>query len=553
VPDFGLPPLVSVPVTAEFHPAAPLAQLVGDQVVLSLPVPVPAFLQPAGTAALPMSGVGSLAITDLEVDSNQLAQWGDGSPLSVSPPAQPDGSGSTPTRGGMHLVLSPLSFDLQGARAESSGVEVTASFERAPGNAISGGQLGTEVLSGILRALDVVALAFDTVTSDISTAIGDIHLPPLVSQFLDSLAPPTPGTVHIASYRFSPVQLDYPGVRFTMSSFQVDVYADTGPDKPLGNLLTVIAASRQGGLADLKRFRRHTPSKTPASPKPASAMPSGTAGTGMPTSGQNGSSGSGSQAKPNNTIIPQAPVQVIRPPSSVLIAPPPDGGGGKKADNPAPPKKPSPDVPENDSFLSDDDNPLPAVLPDIGLPDESDRPTRKPDADSGLGSGDTEPEGEGEQRPTEPRRQQPPLTAAAVGGRPDSLPPSQDVAANRADRVHGLRRTSRTVVVGVGVPALEGLDRWCEGSVVARSRDRRPVVERGLYCHSATTASFHGLTCGTVARRIIWLAPPPLLGAIASALLTRIYVRQEKTAACHLRWGYRLPNFSTVKVFAFLS
>src|SRR5262245_34208973 len=74
LPDFRLPPLQSVPVAAEVHPPAELAQVLGERLAVSLLAPLPDFLRPAGTAAVATPATGSMTVTNFQVDNGGLTQ-----------------------------------------------------------------------------------------------------------------------------------------------------------------------------------------------------------------------------------------------------------------------------------------------------------------------------------------------------------------------------------------------------------------------------------------------------------------------------------------------
>jgi hypothetical protein len=537
VPDL---PLVSVPVTVELQPPSPFAQVLGDQLAMSLLAPVPQFLTPAGTAKSATPQTGSLTVTNFGVDNDQLTQLAgtlplpDGTPLSFDAPVQTDGVQSTGTRDVMHLALSPLSLDVLGARLEASGAEVTATFEHAAGSVFSGVE---SALSAIVRTAGQVALAFGSAVRAVGAVAPALYLPSWLSQSLEALTPPTASTILLSHFQLGPLNLSYPGLSLSVSSFVVDAFADTGPGKPLGNLFATVGSrggnlGGMGALMDDILSRRPSPTTpsavTPAAAQPTEDMPThpGTkspAGTSS-SGGAGGSQDSHPKSPFSDRILYPQPSRPV-PPAGVLVAsfPPDLGGGARPHDAPPPPKRAADDA-ENDDPLSDDDNPLPSVLPDIGLPDEGDQPG----AQNGIAfkgpGGNGELSSEPEQQAHSSSQEILSMTVIPAGGLFARLLSILDDTTDGDTELCWLRPTCPTVVTGLAIPPQQGRHPWYRDPTVGDNCDNGSGATGERVCHKTTPISVdegnHRYYWGSIP----WAVSSPILGVFASSVVPALYV-----------------------------
>jgi hypothetical protein len=554
--DFGLPPLTSVPVTAELHPPSPLSQALGDQLSLSLPLPVPPFLTPAGTATLATQQTGWMTVTNLAVDNDRLNQLAgsirlpDGTPLTFSAPGQVDGVASTRTRDVMHLAFAPLSLDVLGARVEASHVELTASFEHGPGNPLSGGQGGSP-LTAILQTVGQVASAFGNALRAIGAFVPTLHLPPSLGQALQGLTPPIPSTTLLSHFRLNSINFDFSGLFLSVSSFVVDAFADTGPGKVLGNLFAEV--DKHGGnfegmgalmghilngmpipnmaTADLRKAAM-AKATTPTADDPAAATPThpgkkSRAGTSSST-GSGGSQDSSSKPKVSRVIPVPEPRRPAPPGNPVIASLPPDMGGGTKPQDTPPPPKQAKEKSENDDPLSDDDSPLPSVLPEIGLPEESGQPV----AQNGTGfdglDGTGDLSGKLEQQTNKVGRQILSMTVIPAGGLFARLLSLLDDITDPDNGLCWLRPTSPTVVTEVVIPPQHRSHPWYGNPVIGHACDNGSGIERERLCHKTTPTSVDEFSDNPFWGCITWPVSPRFLGVLASGVLPALYVKRGK-------------------------
>jgi hypothetical protein len=359
-----------------------------------------------------------------------------------------------PGPGTVQIVVAPLRVEWLGLRIESSLVQVTATVEHAGGSLLTRAE---EILSLVAQTLArVITLVAAKLVAAAEYLVS--LLPPLWFRALGRLTPAAPVTVHLAHYQFGPVSESYdarwsagsglsagtgsePGSdqqgvvdntlkleglpevegrpevgtivaigesgelaqSVSVSKVTVDVFADTGPDKPLGNVL--VDATRhqktpaggdagQNGPSDglLPGLTGTSPAATakavlhdvfgdePSSGSPGTsgkgAMNADSEGGGSPAGpGGGGSGNTGGNAGNDGVPLVIKPIGVHSAAVPVIVLTSSGGSGHSERPSMLLPKPPSKEQAdggsESQETLLDDDSPLPQVLPEVGLPDEN--------------------------------------------------------------------------------------------------------------------------------------------------------------------------------------
>ncbi len=476
--DVSLPPLSWVKATAEPGPESPTTQLLGNPAAVSVLVPVPEFLKPAGTATVATPLTGSVALTHFEIDNGALDRlpWNawpaDGWRASLNAPTWPDRLSRTLEHGVVNLIVPPLRIECLGIRVESRLAIVTVSFENVPRGFLARLK---EISDSLVRSLAQAVSAVAARLIDAAAQLLDLA-PPLFVEALRRLAPAAPTTVHIAQFRLNALDVrfrfpqdedagfaasgaDRPGpnpgrsydestnnqfaldwevveteasadrsdayqnsdsaaarqsgsrpsvqrrvlgatvevesadqldpeLHLSTPGVEIDVFADTGPDKPLGNLL--VAANRMRGADSGKSGPRDKNFETDGFDEDAlpngksSPLSNGRPGS-SPSQKDKSSEESPPQEKKQDTGPKPFPIAVVLPPRAAPTPYPGDSSGpDRKMTAAAPPfsprfgAQPQPDRRSQESPTPDDE-PLPRVLPEIGLPDESAPPRMRGD------------------------------------------------------------------------------------------------------------------------------------------------------------------------------
>jgi hypothetical protein len=278
----------------------------------------------------------------------------------------------------------------------------------------------------------------------------------------------------------------------SVSEVTVNVYADTGPNNPLGNVL--VAADHARGNPGPLDVSAGEPSDEGVSTL-ASAVSDEVSNELTPLGGSLLHSGrsslsilvGGAPAPPYFLGI-FSPDDAIAPPSSLRWIPSLSGlGGGMDAPIPSPApahrKQPAPDQEEGASEKNgsplDDDNPLPKVLPEVGLPDDATPP--QPDVTETVSGG-----GESEPFP-ESSRQLVTLTICVPRARRDAGQEEFLRPTNREDGPHPRQQTTATLVAHIRVPVMHEPNLGFENRV-DQTRELG-LVAREQVCANETASS----------------------------------------------------------------
>ncbi len=260
--DLGLPPLVAEPVSADVQVNSALAQLFGGQPALSMFVPLPAFLTPAGTSTVTTNWTGPVTFTNFQVDNGQLNAMAsqitlpDGGTPYVSPYLQSVSLQTAPTLDVVHFEMEPLALNLLGVNVALSGVDMTMSFPDVPGSSFFTGTSGASPVSVVSRGLDLFAEGLGIAQQKVNEVVGGLRLPAPLSTVVERLAPATSGTVPVADYQLAATQID--GQTITIGLAQganVSVSDTTGADELLGNLLADAISLEDKGEAAIDALR----------------------------------------------------------------------------------------------------------------------------------------------------------------------------------------------------------------------------------------------------------------------------------------------------------
>jgi hypothetical protein len=459
-PAFKPQPLMIAPVTTDSGGNSPMTQVLGNPQPLLVTAPVPEFLVPAPPVTVATSMTGPLVISNFAVNNDKLGQMTndlqvpDTLPASPATPMGPSQTEQAPGPGTVQFVVAPVRVEWQGLRIESSSIQVTATVDHLGGSLLTRVE---EILSTVAQTLaHVITLVAAKLVAAAEYLVS--LLPSWCYQALGRLAPPTPVTVHLAHYQFGPVNASYEatwpagsglsagtglqsgsdqqiavdtthtieglpavegspvlgtvvaigasgeqGESVSVSKVTVDVFADTGPDKPVGNVLvdatrhekkSAGADAGQSGSSDglLPGLTDTSPAATakavmhdafgdgqssgsPGAPG-MGAMNANSEGSGLPPGPGGGGPGNpGGNAGNDGAPPPIAPVGVQSATLPVIVMT--GSGGSGHAERPPtllpkpPPKDPADGGSENQDTLLDDDSPLPQVLPEIGLPDDN--------------------------------------------------------------------------------------------------------------------------------------------------------------------------------------
>jgi len=359
----------------------------GDQLAGSLELPVPDFLSPAGTSTVATPATGAWTVTNFTVNNARLDQQAgtldlaDAGGLLSSLPDQAYGLASQSDV--VHMDLKPFGLELNGIRVQASQVSLNASVAHPPG--LFESQWAT-VMSAVERVLGLFAAALDTAARAVGRAALAIHLPPALVNYFDRLYPP--GTVHVFGWSYGPLSFREPGIGVSVPTLRVDLYADTGPGKTLGNILaamTRIIVEGGGGLEDPGKLRPPIP-RSPRGPGGLGPdLPPGAGGGGLvdpmssPKPGESGGSGGKSDATPGGSpvvwiVVPVKLSAAGQKPFAAVVM---QSGGTPSpsllVERIEPVNRPEVVEQKDDHSLFEDDIPLVLVLPDIALPEEERR------------------------------------------------------------------------------------------------------------------------------------------------------------------------------------
>jgi len=468
-PDFALPPLTQAPVTVDARLPPPLGLLFGDQANLSFAAPLPDFLSPAGTATMSTSATGALSVTSFAVDNTRLNQQALDVGLSDadgfwSSLLDQQSALTTPSNSDVvHVDLKPFGLELQGIRVQVSQLSLNASFAHPPG--LFEAQWSA-VMSAVERVVGLLAAALDTAARAVGRAALAIHLPPALVNFFDHLWPP--GTVHVFGWSHGPLDLQEPGLDLSAPGFRVDVYADTGPGKTLGNILaalTRVIAEGGGGIEN--------PGGGPVPRVPKFPNGAGAGGFGQdlsPGAGgalvdpmsapKPGDSDDKSDATPGSgpivwIVVPVKQSAATQKPFAAVVM---SSGAGSKpsltVERTDPTNRPEVVESKDEHFsVLDDDIPLVVVLPEIGLPDE--RPIHSHPATDIEQFDPDSPLWPGLERWGNDLAQNAPV---ALGGGPVEQPNNQAVVSANGTPVEKSEPTGETSLASAADPGDHGRD-----------------------------------------------------------------------------------------------
>jgi hypothetical protein len=484
-----------VAATAQPGPASPLAQALGNQPALSLAVPLPGFLKPAGASTVATPLTGSLAITNFTLDNDKLGQLNPDIPLpqalpvSSAAPAVLGGPQSAPSPNVVQVVVPPCQFEWLGLRIESSLVLVTVTVEDLGAALLARIE---EILASLARTLvEVLSLVAEKLIAAADRVVS--FLPPVVIEALDLLAPPVPVTVLLAQYRFGPVTVGYQQQSLSASQVTIKVFAETGPDKPLGNLLVELDEN-QGNPSAVKTLSNSLMSST------GRAKPMDT----------ESSSDSSSSSDNNNTPSPVLPTAGESGEAPTLIVPTPGGGYAFSLPPTLPTKQPARNQEEDDAdskdAILDDDDPLPPVLPEVALREESVPPGPQPVIVTTARRRESGPLGE--------------LSCQVVRlvvcvPRPPEALPLELVVQAKGDLASPPSSRAPLTVAYVRVPAQQGASSGYE-DLVEQCREIRSSAESRELCADLVTASAGEVHDGLRWQSVAGLLSSPLFAVIIS-------------------------------------
>jgi hypothetical protein len=631
-------PLMIAPVSAEPGPENALPQVLDKQPLVSFTAPVPEFLTPAAPTTVATPLTGPLAITRFDVDNAKLGQLTsnlqvpDSPPVWLAAPTIPDDLQSASGPGVVQVVIAPVRLEWLGLRIETGLIQVTATVEH----------LGGKLLARVEEILASVARTFAQVVSLVAAKLIAAAeylvslLPPLWLRALGRLAPHTPVTAQLAHYQVGPVTAGYQASwhvgsgmslgtesqlgldqqsvggndhetqslseveqsplaqnivsvgesghqaqTLSVSKVTVDVYADTGPDKPLGNVL-VEADRRRGNSGNREGDSRGLSNDgfsdlTGTSPEQdaggllhlipdgrafvdsiknsvGDALHANTGGGGLPGGGGGFGFGDTSQNDAGNGAPMAVRLIVVRSGPVAMVSVVSAAVGGTSAPptllpRKQPEKEQTEGASESQETLFEDDNPLPQILPEIGLPDES-IPLRQVLPEGSLPD---------ETLPTLAQRSMKPLARPSAGGWLQDLnyqvvkitvclPQGQQPAlwwgvnlpANDARRSCPLGRGASPVVAQVRVPAQRGPGTWCE-NLVEQSRDISSIAALDDLRANPSPAPADGSDDG-----LQWQSVVGLLSRLALAIIISPppqLPRRSRSRVERKRWNSTSPIF----------
>jgi hypothetical protein len=241
--------------------------------------------------------------------------------------------------------------------------------------------------------LGLLSLGLDLARTELNAAFRWASQFPFFALAFRLFTPPVAMSFLIRHVQFGPFNFNYGGFHVRVRPITINLYADTGPGKPLGNLLFFLATRGK----DLFPVPKPPPKPPPPDPGLYLAL-----------------------MMPHPSPPAPAPVAVTRPRYTMTGFSFSGGGGGDggapfEADA-RPKRKETGAGSGDDEAILPDDTPIPSVLPDIGLPGDEESPA--PEADLsvralGAGSASVHVPGKGADAMSRPRS----LVTVAVVGR----------------------------------------------------------------------------------------------------------------------------------------